>query len=81
MSDDPQFDLESDALCIKLAELFDGKDIEVCVHAMIMLMSFILCDEAETKEDALSSALMIGATLPAAVESWYDSKDFIAMMN
>jgi hypothetical protein len=81
MSDDPEFDLESDALCIKLAELFDGKDIEVCVHAMIMLMSFILCDEAETKEDALASALMIGATLPTAVESWYENKDFITMLN
>jgi len=81
MSDDAIFELESDALCIKLAELFDGKDIEVCVHAMIMLMAFILCDEAETEEDALISANMIGTTIPVAVKSWYENKEFITMMN
>lgn len=79
--EDAAFELESDALCVKIAEVLDGHDLEVCVHAMIMLMSFIVCDEAETEEDAIASAVMIGSTLPTAVKSWYENKDLIRLAN
>jgi len=79
--EDAAFELESDALCVKIAEVLDGHDLEVCVHAMIMLMSFIVCDEAETEEDAIASAIMIGNTLPIAVKSWYENKDLIRLAN